>query len=252
MDVLAITQARMGSTRLPEKIMKTIDGKTLLEIHINRIIKSKEITKLIIATTIEKEDNAIIKLLDNLGVEYYRGSVNDVLDRFYQAAKKHTPQWVVRLTSDCPLIDSVIIDAVIDKAKKEDLDYCSNTLIEAFPDGQDVEVFKFSVLEKAWNEAKLLSEREHVTPFIKKNSSFLGGVIFKSANLNSAENYNKVRLTVDEQNDFKVIEYLINTCGMDNSWMAYTNEYLNSQISALNSTIERNEGYKKSIKSDNI
>jgi len=250
MDVLVITQARTGSTRLPEKVLREIKHKSLLQIHIERIIKAKNISKLIIATTTDKSDDAIVKIADKLGIDYYRGSVDDVLDRFYQAAKKYKPKWIVRLTSDCPLIDPELIDKIVECAKNRDLDYCSNILVETYPDGEDIEVFKFSALEKAWKEAKLKSEREHVTPFIRKNSGFVRGKIFTSDNYPCEENYNKVRLTVDELGDFKVIEYLIGKLGFDASWKDYTDEYLKSKISELNMSIERNEGYQKSLKED--
>lgn len=248
MDVLAITQARTGSTRLPNKILKTIKGKSLLEIHLERILKSKKISKLVVATTIDKNDRLIVNIATKIGVDFYRGSVEDVLDRFYHTAKQYNPKWVVRLTSDCPLIDASLIDEVIKKAQKENLDYCSNTLIEAYPDGEDIEVFKFHSLEKAWIEAKSHSDREHVTPFIKNNSSCLGGKIFKSNNFPCSNNYNKVRLTVDEPEDFEVIKYLINKLGFDAGWIDYTNEYLkNNYISSLNRDVERNEGLKNDI-----
>jgi spore coat polysaccharide biosynthesis protein SpsF len=250
MKVLVISQARIGSTRLPSKVLKKIGDESLLEIHINRILKSTLISKLIIATTIEKEDISIVNLAKELGVESSRGSVNDVLDRYYQAAKQYNPKWIVRVTSDCPLIDPNLLDAIVNKAIEEDLDYCSNTLEELYPDGQDVEVFKFTSLEKAWKEAILISDREHVTPFIKKNSSFLGGNLFKSDNYPCDVNYNRVRLTVDEYKDFQVIEHLIKRLGTNQSWINYTNEYLNSNINRLNSDIERNEGYKKSLNQD--
>ncbi len=251
MDVLAITQARTGSTRLPNKVLKTIKGKNLLEIHLERILKSKKISKLVIATTINKKDKIISDIASKIGVDFFKGSEDDVLDRFYHAAKKYNPKWIVRLTSDCPLIDAVLIDEIIRKGQKEDLDYCSNTLIEAYPDGEDIEVFKFHSLKKAWREAKSLSDREHVTSFIKNNSSFLKGKIFKSNNFPCSNNFNKVRLTVDELEDFKVIEYLINKLGFDAGWRDYTNEYLkNNYISSLNKNIERNEGFRKSIKND--
>ena len=98
----------------------------------------------------------------------FRGDEDDVLDRFYQGAKIHNPDYVVRLTSDCPLIDPVLIDEIIEAAISSDVDYCSNTLIESYPDGQDIEVFTFSALKKAWKESVLKSEREHVTPYMKK------------------------------------------------------------------------------------
>lgn len=250
MDVLAITQARTGSTRLPQKVLKKIQGKTLLEIHLNRVVQANKISKLIVATTTDKQDDAIVNITEKVGLDFYRGSVNDVLDRFYQAAKNYQPKWIVRLTSDCPLIDPELIDAVIEKAQKKDLDYCSNTLIEAFPDGQDIEVFKFSALKIAWENAKMQSEREHVTPYIRKKSTFMGGKFFRSDNFSCKENYNSVRLTVDEPNDFEVIKYLIHKIGFEGTWIDYTKEYLNSSVSRLNSNIVRNEGYQKSIKND--
>ena len=124
-------------------------------------------------------------------------------------------------------------------------------MIEAYPDGQDIEVFKFNSLEIAWSKAKLISDREHVTPYIKNNSSYLQGKIFKSNNFPSNKNYNKVRLTVDEEEDFKVIKFLINKLGFDSGWIDYTNEYLkNNYISSLNKNIERNEGFRKSFNID--
>jgi len=249
-QIIAITQARMGSTRLPGKILKKIKGKSLLEIHIDRILKSKKINKLIVATTIDKADSEIVDIAKNCNVDSYRGSVDDVLDRYYQTAKRENPKWVIRLTSDCPLIDGDLIDMVISKAINEDLDYCSNTLIEAFPDGQDIEVFKFAALEKAWNDAVLKSDREHVTPFIKNNSSFYNKNLFVSGNFACDSNFNNVRLTVDEAIDFEVIKSLVLQLGFDATWMEYTKEYLDTDISKLNSNIIRNEGYKKSLKND--
>jgi len=251
MDVLAITQARTGSTRFPNKVLKTIKGKSLLEIHLKRILKSKKISKLVVATTIKEEDKIISEIASKIGVDSFKGSEHDVLDRYYNTAKKYNPKWIVRLTSDCPVIDGRLIDQVINKAQIDNLDYCSNTLIEAYPDGQDIEVFKFNSLEIAWSEAKSISDREHVTPYIKNNSSYLQGKIFKSNNFSCNKNYNKVRLTVDEKEDFKVIEFLINKLGFDAGWIDYTNEYLkNNYISSLNKNIERNEGFRKSINND--
>ena len=241
MKIIAITQARTGSTRFPNKIMNKIGDRTLLSIHVDRIKKAKKINSIIIATTNKKNDNSIKYHADKLNVNCYRGDEDDVLDRFYQAAKIHNPDYVVRLTSDCPLIDPVLIDEIIELAISSDVDYCSNTLIESYPDGQDIEVFTFNALKKAWKESVLKSEREHVTPYMKKN--------FKSINIHSNNmEFNKVRMTVDEPNDFKVISRLIDELGIGNSWINYTNLYLNDPtISSLNSSIIRNEGYLKSI-----
>jgi spore coat polysaccharide biosynthesis protein SpsF (cytidylyltransferase family) len=246
MKIIAITQARTGSTRFPNKIMNRIDGKSLLSIHINRIKNSKKINTLIVATTNKKNDDIIEFEANYSGVLCYRGDEDDVLDRFYQAAKSYNPDYVVRLTSDCPLIDSSLIDEIIEATVNSNVDYCSNTLIESYPDGQDIEVFTFSALKKAWKKARLTSEREHVTPFMKKN--------FKVLNIHSNNmKFNKVRMTVDEPNDFIVIKRLVERLGLNEKWENYTNLYLNDKtISDTNDSITRNEGYIKSIKNDLI
>jgi spore coat polysaccharide biosynthesis protein SpsF len=250
--ILAITQARIGSTRLPEKILKMINNESLLEIHLKRILKSKLITKLKVATTTEPGTDQIVDIAAKLGVESYKGSINNVLERFYQTALPEKPDWIVRLTSDCPLIDPVEIDKVIEFAIKNDLDYASNTLDPKFPDGLDAEVFKFSALEKAVNEAKLTSELEHVTPYIWKNSTYKGGNIFTSDNVKNNIDYSAVRLTVDTAEDFLVIEKLIQILGTDKPWMDYVRALENNpQIAEINSKYQRNEGYAKSISNEN-
>jgi len=251
MKILAITQARVGSTRLPGKVLKIIGGKTLLEIHLSRILQSKLINKLKVATTIEPEASKIIAIADKLEVESFRGSIDDVLERFYLTALPEKPDYVVRLTSDCPLIDSVEIDKVIEKCITNQYDYVSNTFEPTFPDGMDVEVFKFSALEKAYQEAILKSDREHVTPYIWRNSSFKGGNIFKSFNIRYQEDFSKYRLTVDTQEDFNLIENLITNLGYNKIWQDYV-DYLNqnSELLSINSKHERNEGYQKSLKKD--
>ena len=246
MKIIAITQARTGSTRFPNKIMNKIEGKTLLDIHVNRIKKAKKNNLIIIATTKKKDDDIIELEANNLGVHCYRGDEDDVLDRFYQAAKSHNPDYVVRLTSDCPLIDPFLIDEIIEATINSNVDYCSNTLIESYPDGQDVEVFSFNSLKKAWEESVLISDREHVTPYMKRN--------FKVLNIHSNNmKFNKVRMTVDEPNDFFVIKRLADKLGLNEKWEDYTNLYLNDKtISDINYSITRNEGYIKSIKNDLI
>lgn len=251
METLLITQARTGSTRLPKKVLLTINNKSLLEIHLERLSKSKLLDKIIIATTINPEDEAIVTLGKLLNYEVYQGSEQDVLDRFYQAAKKYKPKYIVRLTSDCPLIDASLIDELIQEIKTKKIDYFTNTFIEKFPDGQDVEVFTFESLERAWKEAKLQSEREHVTPYIRNNSSFLKGKLFTSANYYCEKDYNFVRLTVDEKKDFEVIEHIIKQLGTDKDWKTYADYYINTkEINIINREITRNEGYLKSLNKD--
>jgi spore coat polysaccharide biosynthesis protein SpsF (cytidylyltransferase family) len=182
-----------------------------------------------------------------LGLKSYQGSENDVLDRFYRALQNSSADYVVRVTSDCPLIDATLIDKVIQHTLDHDLDYCSNTLEPTYPDGQDVEVVKFSVLEKAWREATSVSEREHVTPYIWKNSSYKNGLLFRSDNFQEGFAYGHLRMTVDEPKDFDVVSKIISALGFDRGWRDYA-EYLekNSAIKALNNTIARNEGYNES------
>lgn len=253
MKVLAITQARVGSSRLPEKIIKTVNGETLLAIHLKRILRSKLITKLKVATTFEEGVEQILDICKDCGVSYFQGSLDDVLDRFYHAASNENPEWVVRLTSDCPLIDPSVIDEILQSAISNNLDYTSNTLYPTYPDGVDVEVLKFSALEKAFKEAKLLSEREHVTPFIWKNSDLKGGTIFKAYSFENGEDFSSVRLTVDTAEDFEVIEKLITLEGTGKDWLTYVKTLNNNpEIKSINQKYKRNEGYAKSVNSENI
>lgn len=251
MKILAITQARYGSTRLPAKVLKEVDGATLLEIHLRRILQSKMVTGLKVATTDEEGSKFIIDICNKVGVEYHQGSVDDVLDRFYQTALSERPDYVVRVTSDCPLIDPDIIDQVIKACIDGGYDYASNTLIPTYPDGMDVECFTFAALEKAWKEAALLSEHEHVTPYIKNNSTVMGGTLFKSFNVENDVDLNEIRITVDEPRDFEVIRTLIREVGIDKHCADYV-AYLDAheEVKDINSSIMRNEGYIKSLAND--
>jgi spore coat polysaccharide biosynthesis protein SpsF (cytidylyltransferase family) len=251
MKILVVTQARYGSSRLPAKILKNIREKTLLEIHLERILRSKRISQLKIATTTEHGAEQIIEIGERLGVKSHQGSVEDVLERFYETALPEKPDYVVRLTSDCPLIDPDEIDRVIDACIEHDVDYAANTLISTLPDGLDTEIFRFSALEKACKEATLKSDREHVTPYIWRNSSVKGGTLFTSFNVANPKDYSHLRMTVDTEKDFVLIEKLIERLGYERSWIDYA-MFLeqNPEIRAINAEYERNEGYAKSIKSD--
>jgi spore coat polysaccharide biosynthesis protein SpsF (cytidylyltransferase family) len=246
MRVVGITQARINSSRLPRKVLLQIGGKPLLQYHLERAIKSTLVHKWIVATTDEDESELICSIASKLSVKYFKGSLQDVLDRFYWAVKNENADYVVRITSDCPLIDASIIDHVVKTCIENNLDYTSNTLKPTFPDGMDVEVFKFAALERAWKEAKLKSEREHVTPFIWQNSSFFDKSIFTSQNYTGMEDLSSYRLTVDQQEDFDLIKNLIDNLGGDKPWMEYVT-YLKNHPNLLNtnSSIKRNEGYKK-------
>ena len=256
MKVLAITQARYGSSRLPAKILKEVNGQTLLEIHLKRILQSKTISKLKIATTDEEGSKYIVDVANKVGVEYFKGSVDDVLSRFYCTAETENPDYVIRLTSDCPLIDPNIIDAVVTFAiEHPEYDYV-HTDAKSFPDGLDTEVMKFSAIEKAHKEANLKSEREHVTPYIWKNGTANGGSLFKTYNFPNPEgeyNANDYRITIDEPEDFEVIKNLIEHLGIGKDWKTYIDYLLNHKdVYAINSKFSNNEGYAKSIANDTV
>jgi spore coat polysaccharide biosynthesis protein SpsF len=252
MKIIAVTQARVGSSRLPAKVLKEINGVSILAMHIRRILKSTAITKLIVATTEESGSDSICEICKQEGVTYYQGSLHDVLDRYYQTVVREQPDYVVRITSDCPLIDPVMIDHVVTNTVNSGADYGSNGFVTVFPDGQDVEVFKFSALEKAWKEATLKSDREHVTPYIWRNSSLKGGDMFQSVNYTENCNYSDVRMPLDEPSDLEVIQAMVDRYGVNEGWQVYADFYLSHvQVRQRNMHIQRNEGYQKSLSKDN-
>jgi len=198
-------QARVGSTRLPRKVLKTICGKTILEHDIDRLRKVKNIDEIIIATTVEDRDIEIVKEADRLGVKYFRGSENDVLSRYYLAAKANKADIVIRVTSDCPLLDSKVtemtISYLLDNLDK--YDYVSNTLEATFPRGLDIEAFTFGSIERAYIEAKLPREREHVTPYIYTNKDQ-----FRLGCYKNKTDYSNYRWTLDTTEDFEFISVI--------------------------------------------
>lgn len=251
MKVIAITQARTGSTRLPGKVFEPIAGKPLLQLHLERVRAAKCLSAVVVATTELERDDAIETAAKEWGYPVARGSENDVLSRFAKAAEPFAPDYVVRVTSDCPFVDPKLIDAIVAFTVEHKVDYCSNTLVEHFPDGQDIEVMTWDALKYAHREAQLPSDREHVTPYIKRNSSANGNVLFSAVNYPCAADFNAVRMCVDEPQDLIVARALAAECGLEADWMTYTMHYLNApEIAEINGNIVRNEGYLKSILSD--
>lgn len=250
MKVLLITQARIGSTRLPGKVLLPIGEETLLSVHLKRLKECTTINQIVVATTFEDGVQSLIDICREAEVDCYQGSLEDVLDRFYQASIEYQPDLVVRVTSDCPLLDSRVVDKVVRKAIESNVDYCANIITEDFPDGQDVEVFKFSALERAWNDATLMSEREHVTPYIRNNSDLKGGELFTAYDVKCHSKFNSIRMTVDEKADLIAMRRLIDELGIASTWKEYV-EYIIKHFDSIGNTdIIRNEGYQKSLTKD--
>jgi spore coat polysaccharide biosynthesis protein SpsF len=205
MKITAIIQARMGSSRLPGKIMKEVNGKPLLEYQIERVKQSKFINQIILATTNEVGDDRIEAFSNKLQIDCVRGSENDVLSRYNKAIKQFPTDIVVRLTSDCPLIDSNVIDLVIKKYLDniDSVDYVSNTLERTYPRGMDVEVFSSNVLVEVNLLARKDHEREHVTPYIYLNDKY------SILQVISQEDNSNFRWTVDTTEDFTLISEIL-------------------------------------------
>jgi spore coat polysaccharide biosynthesis protein SpsF len=248
MKVVAIIQARMGSTRLPNKVLADVNGQPMLRILINRLKHAPELDAIVIATTNNPHDDVLEDWSKKEGIPCFRGSENDVLDRFYACAKKYQADVIVRITADDPLKDSGIIGQLVTHLiQNASLDYYSNTIKPSYPEGLDIEVFRFSALTLAHKQAKSLSEREHVTPYIWKNPH-----IFSLENLEFERDLSHWRWTVDKPEDLAFIRAIWsqfsdkpNTSFLE--IIAYIDE--NPKLMAINAfkTI-RNEGYLNSLK----
>ncbi len=237
--ILAIVQARMSSTRLPGKVLKMVNGKPLMEILLHRLSQSKKIDKIILATSEKPENDLLVEIVEKLGFEVFRGSEYDVLDRYYHSAKPLEPSTVVRITGDCPIIDPKLVDEVIGMYQDNNVDYASNTGPPTYPDGLDTEVFSFTALETAYNKAEESFEREHVTPFIRTNGQF------KRANYLNETDFSGERWTVDDSEDFEVIENIINHFkpDLDFSWRNVLElKKSHHEYFEANRDVARNEG----------
>lgn len=216
MKIVAIIQARMGSTRLAGKVLLDLAGEPMLARVVNRSRRATTLDQVVIATTTEISDEAIVKLCGSRGWTWFRGSENDVLDRYFQAAKKHQAEVVVRITSDCPLIEPEIIDLTVREFLQDGtLDYVSNTLPpRTFPRGLDVEVMAFEALERAWQEDKNPTWREHVTPYIYRHPQE-----FALKAVMNEQDYSHMRWTVDTPKDLTFVRRVYDHFGHDRfSW----------------------------------
>lgn len=252
MKYLVIIQARCGSTRLPNKVLKDLCGKPALQRMIERVKRSKMIDEVLVVTSIEKNNLPILRLCADLDVRVGIGSEDDVLDRFYQTAKLLKPEYVIRLTADCPCFDAELLDEAISRMH-ETTDYCG-MLSESFADGLDLEVMRFSALERAWREAKHSFEREHVTQYIIRHPEMFEQMDFKSP----IGYFGDHRWTIDEPEDFelvsKIYAHFIDDLHTEvfgyKEILAYLNEH--PEIREINRKFTRNEGLEKSIREDRI
>ncbi len=248
---VALVQARMSATRLPGKVLMTIKGKTLLEIEMERLQQAARLSQIVIATTTNPADDAIEALAKKKGWACFRGDENDVLDRFYQAAKEFKADIIVRITGDCPFHDPVVVDKLVDFYLQniDKYDYVSNVEPATYPDGMDLWVFPFRTLEKAWSEAKLKSEREHVCPYIWKNPQ-----LFRIGHLSSPVDYSQHRWTVDNAADFDVVKTIYEALYQEGK-IFHMEEILhflekNPSLKKLNTEEIRDAGYLKSLRED--
>jgi spore coat polysaccharide biosynthesis protein SpsF (cytidylyltransferase family) len=251
MRVVAIIQARMGSTRLPGKVLSDIVGQNMIERIVGRVRSAEMIDDIFVATTNETEDDALVAHLQKIGCQVYRGSVHDVLDRYYQCAKLAQADVIVRVTADDPLKDPQIIDqAVRLLLEDEGRDYCSNTIEPSYPEGLDIEVFRLRALEKAHKEANLPSEREHVTPYIWKNKDR-----FQALNFKFERDLKDWRWTVDKPEDLEFMRQVYKHF-QTQPLVSYLDVIAwlekHPEIRDINQGTIRNEGYIKSLGIDKL
>ena len=249
MKYLALIQARCGSTRLPNKVLSDLAGKTDIERVIYRVKQSKYVDEVMVITSIEYNNLPLIKICAETNTRIFVGSENDVLDRYYQAAKLLQPEYVIRITADCPLFDWRYLDSAIEQMKP-DSDYLWEAS-ETFPDGLDIEIIKYSALKNAWKHAILKSEREHVTLYIKNNPNKFVIEDFVCP----IKGIGDKRWTLDEDADYVMINEIYNYFEKINKHNFVTEdilEYLrrHPEVEIINKGIERNEGLKKSLEND--
>ena len=243
-----IIQARMGSKRLPGKVMLRVDKQNPSIFYtLNQLKFCKKINEIVVATSTNKEDDMLVDYLEKNKINIFRGKSDDVLDRYYQCAKEKHYDNIIRITADCPLIDPVIVDSVIDKFEKSKVDYTSNVHPRTFPDGYDVEVFSFTAIENAWKNATLPSEREHVTPYIWKNPEK-----FSINNYQNNKNLSKLRLTLDYNDDLILIRKMIREI---NSRPITLNQILTllyrmPELIKINDSHNSTDAYQISLKDD--
>jgi spore coat polysaccharide biosynthesis protein SpsF len=250
--IAAIIQARMGSSRLPGKVLADVCGRPMLQRLIERVRATPQIEKTIVATTVDSTDDELAEwVVAHSNCAVYRGSETDVLDRYYQCAKIVGASIIVRVTADDPLKDPAIISRAIELLHSDvSLEYCSNTILPTFPEGLDIEVFRFAALERAHREARLPSDREHVTPYIWRQPD-----LFKIKNFEFDRDLSAWRWTVDKPEDLAFIREIY-TRFLHSPLVSYLDVIAllenEPQLLTINEGTQRNEGYLKTLYSERL
>jgi len=247
-NVTVLIQARVGSSRFPQKVLKKIEGKPMIWHVVNRVKQTNLVNQIALVTTKLDEDKKLLDIANELGVIGITGDENNVLKRFYDCASQINADPIIRITGDCPLIDPFLIDEMIKFFLEHDYDYISNRIIPTFPDGLDIEIFSYTALRSAILNSKLSSELEHVTPYISKNPQK-----FKLFNFQNNVDLSQMRWCVDEKEDLVFVKKIFEKLSpkfifsMDEILKILKNEPTLLQI---NNKIIRDEGYLKSLKND--
>ena len=240
----------MGSKRLPGKVLKKIeDDTTILDSVINQLKFSSLTKNIVVATTTLNEDDVIEEYLHKIGIDCFRGNSKNVLDRYYQCAKKYSFTSIMRITADCPLIDPELVDEAITIFDRKKCDYISNAFSRTFPYGTEIEIFSFKSLEIAWKNAKKPSEKEHVTPYIKSHPE-----LFNIENIQNNRNISNLRWTVDRKEDLELVRQIMLKINKRPVLMEDILELMKNEprLREINNKIIPDEGMKKSLKEDDI
>jgi len=239
MKVVAIVQARTGSTRLPNKVMKPIGGVPMIGLLLSRLRCAKEVNEVVVATSVSAGNRPLVDYVRSLGYACVEGSESDVLDRYVQAGRAHAADIMVRITGDCPLVDPELVDEMVRDFKASSFDYLCNNYPPTFPDGLDVEVFTLNALERAHRETAKQFDREHVTPYFRTQG------LFKTSTIRNPEDLSALRWTVDEACDLEVVDAVFGSFHprIDFSWReVQALQAHDPNLFSANQTISRNEG----------
>ena len=248
--ITVMIQARTGSSRLAGKVLSQIENKPMIWHVINRVKKIESVQQIALITTKGESDQVLLDIAKNEDIIGFAGDTTNVLNRHYQCALKISADPIIRITSDCPIIDPYLVEEMLQFFLTHNYDYVSNIHPATYPDGLDVEIFSFQTLEKTFLDAKLNSEKEHVTPYMEKHPE-----LFNIFNFENNEDLSHIRLTVDQKEDLELIQNLYSVMSPKNDFGLNEIKDVfskNPELFKINSKYRRNEGYLKSLKEDEI